>query len=52
MTKVQSHVIFGIHNLKIVPLNVRKNTSTTERGKGTILSILAHLIQLRKERFG
>ena len=48
-----SHMWFLVlHNLKMVPLNVRKNTSTTERGKCTVLSILAHLIKLRKDRFG
>ena len=48
-----SHMWFLVlHNLKMVPLNVRKNTSTIERGKCTVLSILAHLIKLRKDRFG
>ena len=41
-----------LHYLKMVPLNVRKNTSTTKRGKGTVQSILANLIKLRKDKFG
>ena len=27
MTKVQSHVIFVLHNVKIIPSNVRENIS-------------------------
>ena len=37
LTKVQSHVILVLYNLKMVPSNVKKNTNTTECGKSTII---------------
>ena len=38
MTKVQSHVILVLHNLKMVPSIVRKkNTSITKCGKSTVI---------------
>ena len=36
VTKLQSHMILVLHNLKMVPLNVRKNKETTECDKSTI----------------
>ena len=37
MTKVLSHVMFVLHNMKIIPSNVRKkNKETTECDKSTI----------------
>ena len=35
-TKVQSHVMLILHNVWMVPLNVRKNKKTTKYDKGTI----------------
>ena len=36
MTKVQSYVMLVLHNVRMVPLNVRKNKGTTECDKSTI----------------
>ena len=37
MTKVQLHVMLVLHNVKMVPLNVRKkNKRTTERDKSSV----------------
>ena len=36
VTKVQSYMILVLHNVKMVPSNVRKNKWTTECGKSTI----------------
>ena len=36
MTKVQSHVMLVLHNVRMVPLNVGKNKGTTEYDKSTI----------------
>ena len=37
VTKVQSHVMLVLHNMRMVPLNVRKkNNGTTECDKSTI----------------
>ena len=37
MTKVQSHVILVLHNLRVVRSNMRKkNTRTTECGKSAV----------------
>ena len=37
MTKIQSHVMLILHNVKMVPLNVRKNKRSTECDKNTII---------------
>ena len=53
MTKVQLHVIFGTAQFEDSTIKCqKKKMSTTERGKCTVLSILAHLIKLRKDKFG
>ena len=36
MTKVQSHVMFVLHNVRMVPLNVKKNKGITECDKSTV----------------
>ena len=37
MTKVQLHVMLVLHNVRMVPLNVRKkNKRTTERDKSSV----------------
>ena len=36
MTKVQSHVMLVLHNMMIVPSNVRKNKGTTKYNKSTV----------------
>ena len=36
MTKVHSHVMLVLHNVKIVSSNVRKNKGTAEYDKGII----------------
>ena len=37
VTKIQSQVMLVLHNLRIVPLNVRKNKRTTECDKITVI---------------
>ena len=36
MTKVRSHVMLVLHNVRMVSLNVRKNKGTTECDKSTV----------------
>ena len=36
MTKVQSHVMLLLHNVRIVPSNLRKNQETTEYERSTV----------------
>ena len=36
MTKIQSHVILVLHNVRIIPSNVRKNKGTIECDKNTV----------------
>ena len=36
MTKVQLHVMLLLHNVRIVPSNLRKNQETTEYEKSTV----------------
>ena len=36
MIKVQSHVMLVLHNVRIVPSNVKKNNGTTECDKSII----------------
>ena len=37
MTKVQSHVMLILHNVRIVSSNVRKNKGTAECDKSTVI---------------
>ena len=37
VTKIQSHVMLILHNVRMVPLNVRKNKRSTECDKNTII---------------
>ena len=37
MTKIQSHVMLILYNVRMVPLNVRKNKRSTECDKNTII---------------
>ena len=37
MTKIQSHVMLILHNVRMVPLNLRKNKRSTECDKNTII---------------
>ena len=37
MTKIQSHVMLILYNVKMVSLNVRKNKRSTECDKNTII---------------
>ena len=36
MTKVQLHMILVLHNVKMMPSNMRKNKGTTECDKNTV----------------
>ena len=36
VTKIQSHVILVLHNMRIIPSNARKNKGTTECDKNTV----------------
>ena len=40
MTKVQSYVMLVLHNVRMVPLNVRKNKGTTEYDKSTVICVI------------
>ena len=40
MTKVQSHMMLVLHNVRMVPLNVKKNKGTTECDKVQLYVIL------------
>ena len=36
VTKVQSHMMLILHNMRMVPLNVRKNKGTTKCDKNLV----------------